>query len=366
MIEVVEPATEQVMAEVPRAGRGGGRRRGRAREGGASRPGAPSSPGDRAALLHRLANALEERAEDLATLEARNAGKPIADARGEMEMVVQTFRYYAGAPERLLGHTIPVAGGVDMTFREPLGVVGLIVPWNFPLAIASWKVAPALAAGQHGRAEAGRADAADRARARADRARGGAARGRAERGRRARAASAGSGWSSTRTWRRSRSPARPRSGAGSPQGAAGDDQARDARAGRQVGERRSSPTPTWSRRPPRRRSAVFGNAGQDCCARSRILVERSALDRFLEALERGGGGRCASATRSTSATQMGPLISADQRETVASYVADDAPVAIRGIGARRARLLVSADRARARSRTTTARRARRSSARSPA
>src|SRR6201989_3596738 len=64
-----------------------------------------------------------------------------------MEMVAETYRYYAGAPERLLGQTIPVSGGVDMTFREPLGVVGLIVPWNFPLVIASWKVAPALAAG---------------------------------------------------------------------------------------------------------------------------------------------------------------------------------------------------------------------------
>ena len=80
-------------------------------------------------------------------LEARNAGKPISDAKGEMGMVVETFRYYAGAPERLTGKTIPVAGGVDMTFREPLGVVGLITPWNFPLTIASWKVAPALAAG---------------------------------------------------------------------------------------------------------------------------------------------------------------------------------------------------------------------------
>src|SRR5688500_3978260 len=146
MIEVVEPATEQVMAEVPRAG---------ADEVDAAVARAKAAfpawravtPGDRAALLHRLASALEEHAEDRALLEARNAGKPIADARGEMEMVVQTFRYYAGAPERLLGHTIPVAGGVDMTFREPLGVVGLIVPWNFPLAIASWKVAPALAAG---------------------------------------------------------------------------------------------------------------------------------------------------------------------------------------------------------------------------
>ena len=105
------------------------------------------APGARAAQIHRLADALADRIGDLATLEARNAGKPIGDARGEMEMVVDTFRYYAGAPERLLGQTIPVAGGIDMTFREPLGVVGLIVPWNFPLLIASWKVAPALAAG---------------------------------------------------------------------------------------------------------------------------------------------------------------------------------------------------------------------------
>ena len=80
-------------------------------------------------------------------LEARNAGKPIGDARGEMGMVVDTFRFYAGAPERTLGDTIPVSGGVAMTFREPLGVVALITPWNFPLAIASWKLAPALAAG---------------------------------------------------------------------------------------------------------------------------------------------------------------------------------------------------------------------------
>ena len=105
------------------------------------------APGERSAVLHGLADAIDGRLEDLATLEARNAGKPISDARGEMGMVVETFRYYAGAPERLTGKTIPVAGGVDMTFREPLGVVGLITPWNFPLTIASWKVAPALAAG---------------------------------------------------------------------------------------------------------------------------------------------------------------------------------------------------------------------------
>ena len=105
------------------------------------------SPADRAALLRRIADAVESQLEELATLEARNAGKPITDARGEIGMVVDTFRYYAGAPERLLGDTIPVAGGVAITFREPLGVVGLIVPWNFPLTIAAWKLAPALAAG---------------------------------------------------------------------------------------------------------------------------------------------------------------------------------------------------------------------------
>src|SRR4051812_40196551 len=115
VIHVVEPATEQVMAELPRAG---------IEETDAAVARAKQAfpawravaPGDRSTLLHRLAEAIEDRIEDLATLEARNAGKPISDARGEMGMVVETFRYYAGAPERLLGQTIPVAGGVDMTF----------------------------------------------------------------------------------------------------------------------------------------------------------------------------------------------------------------------------------------------------------
>src|SRR5215211_4486930 len=146
VIQVIEPATENVMAEVPRAGVEE-TDAAVARAKGAFPAWRAIAPGDRSALLHRLADALGESQDELATLEARNAGKPIGDARGEMEMVAQTFRYYAAAPERLLGQTIPVAGGVDMTFREPLGVVGLIVPWNFPLAIASWKVAPALAAG---------------------------------------------------------------------------------------------------------------------------------------------------------------------------------------------------------------------------
>src|SRR5215210_7888273 len=145
-LAVLEPATEEVLAEIPRAG---------ADEADAAVARAKAAfpawrsvaPADRARLLYRLGDALEAAREDLAVLEARNAGKPIGDARGEMAMVVDTFRYYAGAPERVLGDTIPVAGGVAMTFREPLGVVALITPWNFPLNIASWKMAPALAAG---------------------------------------------------------------------------------------------------------------------------------------------------------------------------------------------------------------------------
>ena len=146
MIEVVEPATEQVMAEVPRAG---------AEEVDAAVAAAKAAfpawravaPADRAACCtgsptRSRSGARSWRRSRRATPASRS---PTRAARSAM--VVETFRYYAGAPERLLGETIPVAGGVDMTFREPLGVVGLIVPWNFPLVIASWKVAPALAAG---------------------------------------------------------------------------------------------------------------------------------------------------------------------------------------------------------------------------
>src|SRR4051812_8558385 len=105
------------------------------------------APADRARLLRRLAALVEEHHEELARIESRNVGKPISGARGEVGMVAQVFHFYAGAVDKFYGETIPVAGGVDMTFREPLGVVGLITPWNFPLNIASWKLGPALATG---------------------------------------------------------------------------------------------------------------------------------------------------------------------------------------------------------------------------
>src|SRR5205085_12081995 len=94
-----------------------------------------------------LASLVEENSEDLARIESQNVGKPIGGARAEVAMVAEVFHFYAGAVDKHHGATIPVAGGIDMTFREPLGVVGLIVPWNFPLNISSWKLGPALAYG---------------------------------------------------------------------------------------------------------------------------------------------------------------------------------------------------------------------------
>jgi acyl-CoA reductase-like NAD-dependent aldehyde dehydrogenase len=145
-VTVVDPATEQPIAELDEAGVD------EADEAVArARNAFPAwravAPADRARLLRRLATLVEEHAEELAVLESRNVGKPITGARAEVAMAAAVFHFYAGAVDKHHGETIPVAGGVDVTFREPLGVVGLIVPWNFPLNIASWKLGPALACG---------------------------------------------------------------------------------------------------------------------------------------------------------------------------------------------------------------------------
>jgi acyl-CoA reductase-like NAD-dependent aldehyde dehydrogenase len=325
-IEVVEPATERVLAEVPRAGVEEVDAA-VARAKAAFRAWRGMAPADRAQLLRQLAEAIETRHEDLARLEARNAGKPIGDARGEMEMVVETYRYYAGAPERLLGQTIPVAGGVDMTFREPLGVIGLIVPWNFPLTIASWKVAPALAAGncvvlKPAELTPLTAIELEKIALAAGIPEGvlnvvpgpGSVCGRrlVEHPDVAKIAFTGS----------------TAVGRGIAAGAAGTIKRVTLELGGKSAnlvfadadvEAAAAAAPM----------AVFGNAGQDCCARSRILVERSALDDFLAALQPAVEGIEVGDPLADS-TQMGPLISADQRDAVASYVPGDAPVAIRG------------------------------------
>jgi betaine-aldehyde dehydrogenase len=325
-MQVFEPATEQVLAELPRAGAEEADEA-VARAKAAFPAWRDVSPGDRAKLLRRLARVLEGKVEELAQLEARNVGKPISDARGEVGSVVDVFDYYAGAPERLLGSQIPVAGGVDVTFREPLGVVGLITPWNFPLPIASWKIGPALAAGNTivlKPAELTPLTAI-------------------ELGKLALEAGIPEGVLNV---------------VNGPGRTVGErivehpDVAKVAftgstEIGRRVGEIASqsikrvtlelggkSANVVFADADLEKAAAsaplaVFGNAGQDCCARSRILVERSAVELFLEALERE-----VKALRVgdplDDATQMGPLISADHREKVASYVDDDAPVAFRG------------------------------------
>jgi len=325
-IKVIEPATESVMAEVPRAG---------VEETDAAVARAKAAfpawravaPADRAKLLRDLADAIEAKREELATLEARNAGKPIGDARGEIGMVVETFRYYAGAPERLLGQTIPVAGGVDMTFREPLGVVGLIVPWNFPLTIASWKVAPALAAGNCvvlKPAELTPLTALELEVLALD---AGLPEG---------VLNVVAGPGSVCGQRLVEHPdvakvaftGSTEVGRGIAAGAAGTIKRVTLELGGKSAnvvfadadvEKAAAAAP-W---------AVFDNAGQDCCARSRILVEREVLDDFLAALKPAVEGIRVGDPLDES-TQMGPLISAGQRETVASFVPADAPVAIQG------------------------------------
>ncbi|OLE38285.1 MAG: aldehyde dehydrogenase [Actinobacteria bacterium 13_1_20CM_3_68_9] len=285
------------------------------------------APPDRAALLHRLADAISDRADDLAMLEARNAGKPIGDARAEMGMVVDTFRFYAAAPERLLGETIPVAGGVDMTFREPLGVVGLIVPWNFPLLIASWKVAPALAGGNTVVLKpAGltplTALELERIALGADLPEG--------------VLNVVAGPGSVVGTRLVEHPdvakiaftGSTEVGRGIAKGAA----ATIKRVTLELGGKSANlvfADADLERAAAAAPLAVFGNAGQDCCARSRILVERPVVDHFLEALDEAIQSLLVGDPLDE-ATQMGPLISADQREKVASFVPDDAPVAIRG------------------------------------
>jgi acyl-CoA reductase-like NAD-dependent aldehyde dehydrogenase len=325
-VTVMEPATEEVLRRLPRAGASdvdeAVSRAARAQPAWRS-----VAPSDRARLLRALTEIIEERHEDLAQLEARNVGKPISDARAEVGMVADTFRYFSAAPERPFGETIPVAQGHAFTVREPLGVVGLITPWNFPLNIASWKIAPALAAGntvvlkpaeltpltaleleslalQAGLpegvlnvvvgpgSECGRrlVEHPDVAKI--------AFTGSTEVGR---SIAAGAAQTIKRVTLEL--------GGKSANVIFGDADLEKAAA--------AAP------------AAVFANAGQDCCARSRILVEASALDRFMDHLE-----RAVSALRVgdplDDGTEMGPLISSSHRETVASFVPDDAPVAFRG------------------------------------
>ncbi|MDQ3784309.1 MAG: aldehyde dehydrogenase family protein [Actinomycetota bacterium] len=272
---------------------------------------------DRARLLRRLAGLIENNAEDLARLETRNVGKPISDSRAEVAMVADVFHFYAGAIDKHYGETIPVEGGVDFTFREPLGVVGLITPWNFPMNIASWKLGPALACGNTVVLKPAEITPLTAMRL-ADLALEagipegvfnvvvgpGSVIGKAlvEHPDVAKIAFTGS----------------TEVGRSIMKGAAGTIKRVTLELGGKSAnivfadadlERAASSAPI----------AVFGNAGQDCCARSRILVEASVFDSFVDQLI-NATKKITVGDPASESTDMGPLVSAQQRDTVASYV----------------------------------------------
>jgi betaine-aldehyde dehydrogenase len=316
MLTVLNPATEEPIAELEQAG---------VEETDAAVARAKSafpawravSPADRARLLRGLATLVEEHGEELARIESRNVGKPIAGARAEIGMVAQVFHFYAGAVDKHYGEQIPVGGGVDVTFREPLGVVGLIVPWNFPLNISSWKLGPALACGNTVVLKPAELTPMSALRLAELVLEAGIPEG---------VVNVVVGKGSVVGSRLVEHPDVAKIGfTGSTEvgrtvmrGAAdtikrvtlelGGKSANVVFADADL-ERAAAAAPY----------AVFDNAGQDCCARSRILVERSAYDRFLELL--------VDATRGVKvgdpeddATEMGPLISAAHRDTVSSFV----------------------------------------------
>jgi acyl-CoA reductase-like NAD-dependent aldehyde dehydrogenase len=315
-LEVLNPATEKPIAQLPRAGV-----EETDRAVAAAKAAYPAwrdvKPADRARLMRRVAALVEEHIDGLARLETANVGKPLGDSRWEMGMVADVFHFYAGAVEKHYGDTIPVAGGVDMTFREPLGVVGLIVPWNFPLMLASWKLGPALACGNtvvlkpaeltpltalrfsELALEAGIPEgvvnvvvgpgsvAGERLIAHPDVAKIGFT-GSTEVGKRVMEGAA-------KTIKRVTLELG---------GKSANVIFEDADL-----ERAAAAAP----------GAVFGNAGQDCCARSRILVQKSVYDRFLKLLvEATSKFRVGDPEKE--GTDMGPLISADHRKKVAAFV----------------------------------------------
>jgi acyl-CoA reductase-like NAD-dependent aldehyde dehydrogenase len=324
--DVVDPATEQVVTTVPLADVAGTDAAvARARRAfGSWRQVAPA---DRGRLLRRFADVVDAHVEELARLEVRNAGHPISNARWEAGNVRDVLTYYSAAPERLFGRQIPVAGGVDLTFHEPLGVVGVIVPWNFPMPIAGWAFAPALAAGNTVVLKPAELTPLTAIRL---------AELALEAGLPEDVFTVVPGTGSVVGRRLVEHPDVRKivftgsTAVGRSVMAGCADQVK--RVTLELGGKSANVVfadADLEKAAASAPSAVFDNAGQDCCARSRILVQRSVYDRFLELLE-----PAVQAFRvedpALESSEMGPLISRGQWERVSSYVPDDAPVAFRG------------------------------------
>ncbi|MEV8025850.1 aldehyde dehydrogenase family protein [Microbacterium sp. NPDC080220] len=292
----------------------------------AQRAWAELAPVARADALRRFAAVVEPHVEELAQLEVLEAGHPISSARWEASHVAQVLNYYAGAPERLIGSQIPVAGGLDVTYHEPYGVVGIIVPWNFPMTIASWGFAPALAAGNAVvlkpaeltpltamrlgdlAVEAGLPEGVFTVIPGAGPVVGERFVTHPDVHKVVFTGSTRVGTQVAAGCARELKPVTLELGGKSANIVFADADLEAAAAA----------VP----------GSVFDNAGQDCCARSRLLVERSVYDRFLELVEPAVAAWRVGDPNDES-TEMGPLISAAQRDRVAGYV-DGADVAFRG------------------------------------
>jgi betaine-aldehyde dehydrogenase len=285
------------------------------------------APGERARLLRRFAAVVEDHLEELAELEVRNAGHTIGNARWEAGNVRDVLNYYAAAPERMFGRQIPVADGVDITFREPLGVVGVIVPWNFPMPIAGWGFAPALAAGNTVVLKPAELTPLTALRL-------------AELGREAglpegvfsvipgRGSVVGERFVTHPAVRKICFTGSTEVGKAIMRGCA--DQVK--RCTLELGGKSANVIFADADIAAAAASApyaVFDNAGQDCCARSRILVQASAAEEFLDHLQRAVDALVVTDPREEAA-EMGPLISADHRRRVQDYL-DEVDVAFSGV-----------------------------------
>jgi acyl-CoA reductase-like NAD-dependent aldehyde dehydrogenase len=288
------------------------------------------APGDRGRLLRRFSDLVGDHQEELAQLEVANSGHTIGNARWEAGNVRDVLAYYAAAPERNFGKQIPVPGGIDVTFKEPLGVVGIIVPWNFPMPIAGWGFAPALAAGNtvvlkpaeltpltamrlgELALEAGLPEGVFTVIP-------------------GKGSVVGERFVSHPDVRKVCFTGSTAVGQRIMRGAA--DQVK--RITLELGGKSANivfADADIEKAAAQAPYGVFDNAGQDCCARSRILVQRSVFDEFMERFETAVKNVVVADPRDD-ATEMGPLISAAQHETVSSYVEDaneEVDVAFRG------------------------------------
>ena len=285
------------------------------------------NPADRAMLLRRFADAVDGDREHLAELEVRNSGHPIGNARWEAEHVRNVLEYYAATPERLFGKQIPVAGGLDVTFQEPLGVVGVITPWNFPMTIASWGFAPALAAGNAVVLKPAEWTPLTSLRL-------------AELGLEAglpeglfqvltgKGSVVGNRFVTNPTVRKVVFTGSTEVGKQIMAGCA--DQVK--RVTLELGGKSANivfADADVAKAAATAPSSVFDNSGQDCCARSRILVQRSVFDEFMQHFEKAVTSLTVGDPTQTS-TDMGPLVSRTHHDAVSAYMETDTPVAFRG------------------------------------